>query len=47
MKFKIKCYSEKEAIKLLEALDEMKDMNYISYGNISQDGRVVIWENEQ
>jgi len=47
MKFKIKCYSEKEAVKLFEMLDELKQKEYIGEGEIDQNKNIVIFKTKE
>ena len=44
MKFKIKCYSKKEAIKLYNMLNELKLANWIGEGEIELNERIVIFK---
>ena len=47
MKFKIKCYSEKEAVKLFEMLNKLKQIEYIGEGEIDQNKNIVIFKTEE
>lgn len=43
MKYKIKCFNNKEALKLYKMLVKFKQKEYIGYGEISVNKKIVIF----